>query len=80
VVEAEQVQKLWRWKLRLAMNRLRGRGDGYCWWCGSPWDGERCPCCGMVVLGSGTVEGVYRSSGEEIRGGLPDALKRSNSD
>jgi hypothetical protein len=45
-----------RWRFRLRLNRLRRRGEGYCWWCGSAWNGERCNCCGAVVLASGKIK------------------------
>jgi hypothetical protein len=46
-----------RWRLKLRVNRLLRRNDGYCWWCGARWDGQRCARCGMALRGSGIIKG-----------------------
>jgi hypothetical protein len=55
------LKRPYRWRLRVRVNRFRGRSiRDYCWWCGSAWDGRRCECCGneVVASASGTVKGV----------------------
>jgi hypothetical protein len=63
-----------RWRVRLLTNRLLGRGDDHCRWCGSAGNSERCGGCGFVVLASGTIRG-REISGEEARARRADVVE-----